>query len=1220
MAAEPQHLQDREQLLDDVVAAYLDAVENEGRQDAQRWLDRHPELADDLREFFADEDRFGSLMAPLREAVLSSKSLTVGHGSATPRDGTRLNGPLTPASLGEYEILEEIARGGMGVVFKARQRRLQRQVALKMILAGDLATPDAVQRFRFEAETVAGLDHPHIVPIYDIGEDQNRHYFAMKLIDGSSLTRHIQRLRDDPEAAARLLATVARAVDYAHRRGLLHRDLKPANILLDEHGRPHVTDFGLAKWVNRASPNPTETGIAVGTPSYMAPEQAAGPHKDLTVAADVYSLGAILYELLTGRPPFKEATPLLTLRAALDTEPPPPRALNPRVPADLEIIALKCLEKDPARRYASAAALADDLERYLNVEPILARPVRTPERFWRWCRRKPIVAALAAALLLSLLAGGGLATWQWQVAEAHAETAEANYHRADEQRTRVERLVMEKEEARKKEEVARQNEGAAHKKEETSYRQARAVINDMVRRLSEGGLRDVPGLEPLRKELLESALRYYEKFLKQRGDDPQLREELALTYFRVGAITNRIGPQEKALAAYQQSQQLFQQLLDAQPDNAKLQAQLADAYINGGQVKQSLNQARAALKDYDRACALLMPLRNHPERGAWAKKSLAIAHTNKGGIQRTLGDLDDSTTTFETTHQLLRELLAKDPKAVHLRADLAVCHINLGVLHAARGDSHKALECYELARSIQLELVKAQPKNLRLQYDLALNQRRVGDRLVTMGRYAEGIQALRAAEQHWRKCAKESPSVADYRSFLAACLRSLGHAERQQRRHAQALPLYLEARGLQEALVKKHSQVAEYHEELARTCFYLAKVHVAQNQRTKSLEPLRRSRDLRVGLLQVNPENLDVRDAHAGTLQELGWVLTELKRPVEGLSAFAEAVAHERIAVERSPHTAGHCTHLHTHYAELVTMLRRLNRVDESLCRAWEAVAFFEQLAEAHGNDLALRREVASSWRHLAEAQLAANDPENALRSMNHATALRQQLVQERPDDWRLRNGLAQNYHTLGTKFYGNPRPAQALRCYELARYHQEIVVAVQPDNLVMRADLSMFLNNLGITLAQAGQPVAGAEVIRRAIRLQERNLAAAPTVPRYRNALNVYYTALAAALRLDGRLAESLAATCKRREYVGDNPKDLVSMGIDVARLVPMVGTGKMELSQEEQAQRRAYADQAMALLREAVTQGYRDADVLRNHSALAPVRTRPDFHVLLHVVERGR
>src|SRR5262245_26728079 len=204
MAVEPSHLEHREQLLDDVVAAYLDAAESDGPQDPQTWLDRYPELADELREFFADENQFGSLMAPLREAALSSQAgHTAGIGSATPRDGTRLNGPAAPQTLGEYEILGEIARGGMGVVFKARQRRLQRQVALKMILAGDLATPAAVQRFRFEAETVAGLDHPHIVPIFDIGEDQHRHYFTMKLIEGASLTRHIPRLTGDPEAAAR---------------------------------------------------------------------------------------------------------------------------------------------------------------------------------------------------------------------------------------------------------------------------------------------------------------------------------------------------------------------------------------------------------------------------------------------------------------------------------------------------------------------------------------------------------------------------------------------------------------------------------------------------------------------------------------------------------------------------------------------------------------------------------------------------------------------------------------------------------------------------------------------------------------------------------------------------------------------------------------------------------------------------------------------------------
>jgi WD40 repeat protein len=325
-----------------------------------------------------------------------------------------------------YDLFEEIARGGMGVVYRAIQHGSQRQVAVKMILAEEIATLGMMERFRAEAEAIASLDHPHILPIYEIGESEGRPFYSMKFASGGTLRDH-QGQFGEFRAAAQLIATVAHAVHHAHERGILHRDLKPGNILLDgAEQTPYVTDFGIAKWIGRDR-GLTLFPTALGTPHYVAPEQAAGDSASLTTAADIYSLGAILYELLAGRPPFDAESPLETLRLSRDTAPVPLRDLVPAVPRDLEVICLKCLAKEPAARYRSAASLAEDLERWLAGRTILARPSTRVERGCSWAKRNPALATLSGALLLAVVAlavGSTIAAARLSVSNRRAVAAE----------------------------------------------------------------------------------------------------------------------------------------------------------------------------------------------------------------------------------------------------------------------------------------------------------------------------------------------------------------------------------------------------------------------------------------------------------------------------------------------------------------------------------------------------------------------------------------------------------------------------------------------------------------------------------------------------------------------------------------------------------------------------------------------------------------------------
>jgi len=314
--------------------------------------------------------------------------------------------------FGDYELLEEIARGGMGVVWKARQSSLNRIVALKMILAGKLASEAEVQRFRREAEAAANLQHPNIVAIHEVGEHEGQHYYSMDYVEGRDLGALVRESGPLPPArAAECVKTLAEAVHFAHQRGTLHRDLKPQNVLIDAAGVPRITDFGLAKFIERDE-SLTQTGAAMGSPSYMPPEQAAGHLDQVGPHSDVYSLGAVLYELLTGRPPFRAETPVATMRQVMDSEPAAPRKLNAALPPDLETICLKCLEKNPARRYHSARALAEELGRFLNHEPIQAIPVSAVRKAETWLRRHPWKLVAAASSISMVLMG--LLYWQFE--------------------------------------------------------------------------------------------------------------------------------------------------------------------------------------------------------------------------------------------------------------------------------------------------------------------------------------------------------------------------------------------------------------------------------------------------------------------------------------------------------------------------------------------------------------------------------------------------------------------------------------------------------------------------------------------------------------------------------------------------------------------------------------------------------------------------------------
>jgi serine/threonine-protein kinase len=1207
MAAEHADPQQRERRLDDVIVAYLEAVEAGARPDPDDWLRRHPDLADELAEFFRDQQQFDSLVAPLR----SPNPSTAPHeprsvADATPRPDGNGTVPLCvegrPA-FGDYELLGEIARGGMGVVYKARQVSLNRTVALKMILAGQFASADDVQRFRLEAEAAASLDHPNIVPIYEVGARDGQPYFSMKLIDGGKLTAHVHQYVRQPRSAARVLATVARAVEHAHQRGLLHRDLKPANILLDHEGQPHVTDFGLAKRVS-AGRDLTRSGCAVGTPSYMAPEQAAGPRAALTTAADVYSLGAVLYEMLTGRPPFRAETPLETLLEVVEREPDRPRALNPRVHRDLETICLKCLHKEPGKRYASAAALADELERYLRGEPIQARPSSALERAWRWCRRKPLVASLFTALALAVV--GGLAGMGYLLARAKENAAEARLQKAEADRNAGEARLQKAEADRNAGEAQRQRQRA-----EENLHKAQQAVKDLSFRFSER-LNEVPGLLKVRKELLEAGLQYSRDFLRQRGPDPSQDAQLADIELRVVQLASMVGTMEEARDAYLKAFAVFQELLRTDPDNPHLQDGLGHICTNLGSVLQATGQTQAAFEKLRLGRDLYERLYQRNPNDPHFARALSGVCTNLGTVHRAAGRVAESLACFQEAHALLEQLVRRHPKNGGYQGSLAVCLINVGIVQGVLGQKEEALKAYEQARLAQEKLLRADSRNQNLARDLALNYRRIGERAVNSGQPAEGKRLLLQGQSLLKQLLRDHPNNAHYQGELAASHRGLGHAYRDLGDEAQALACYEQARVLQEKLVQKQPAAVLPQSELALTWFCIALFEAKHRRPDQALQAYQKCRELRAKLVETDPENMDHRSSLAGVLNNIGLLLGRLGRPQEGIPCVRQAIELQQTAFTRAALVPKYREQLRRLFTALAELQRQAGEPAEAALTIQRGRDLIERLARDHPDVVEYRADLAAFHNAVGHVHRDSGQLTQSLTSYEQARAVLEKVVAtEATAEYRGR--LARTLFNLGNAYGLLGQRPEELRSYEHARDLQQALVSEMPADLEALNYLNDTLNNLGVALARANRFEEALAALRRAVEQQRTVEKRAPRPGQYRKAMSTRYGALAEVLRVTRRTEEAAAVLLERRQLWPGNAAELFLVGRDLARIAQRVGQGKAALSEGEKAERERHAAAAVETLRQAVAAGYRDLPNLRNLPDLAVLRERDDFRQLV-------
>jgi tetratricopeptide (TPR) repeat protein len=598
-----------------------------------------------------------------------------------------------PERIGDYELIERIARGGMGVVYRARQISLGREVAVKILLDSAFATPDELARFRAEAAAAASLQHPNIVAVHEIGEEEGRHYFSMDFVAGKDLAALTHDGPLPARQAAELVAKIADAIRHTHERGILHRDLKPSNVLVDALGEPRVTDFGLAKRMEGLASAPAEashqadatppltlTGQVIGTPGYMSPEQATAK-RDIGPATDIYSLGALLYQLVTGRAPFAGETPTAVLRQVEESEPVSPRLLNPSVPTDLETICLKCLAKEPERRYAGARELGEDLRRFLVGEPIFARPSSAGQRVWHWCRRRPAIASLAAAvtLLLILVAAGSVVSAQ---------------------RFRK----------------GREAEASLRVEAESRLRQGDRLINFML-----GDL--VKRLEPVgRLDVLESTITEVDKFYSAMQPESltlESRRHRANALFQFGEIRSIQGRLPEAITNYDAAINAYSRLVSACPTNLQWQYELTRSWNSLGIVfamQKNFTNAAEALGQALRGREHLM--KAQPTNAEWLNGYAGTAQ-NLGQVQRNLGNLDQAEDLLRRAEGAFRRSIEVEPDSLKAMDSLAIVKGSIGQLLVARGRLSEAATAYGEKVQIHRDLLRKDPQNTSWQASLA---------------------------------------------------------------------------------------------------------------------------------------------------------------------------------------------------------------------------------------------------------------------------------------------------------------------------------------------------------------------------------------------------------------------------------------------------------------------------------------------------------------------
>ncbi|GAB4138825.1 MAG: hypothetical protein Tsb009_07300 [Planctomycetaceae bacterium] len=893
--------------------------------------------------------------------------------------------------LGEYELIREIHRGGMGVVFLARQRSLGRIVAVKLILSGVLASEQDVERFRTEAQATAKLDHPGIVPIFEIGEHKGLHYYSMAYVEGPNLNQLVSDRPLDPKQACRIMQKVADATQYAHDRQVIHRDIKPANILMADDEEPRVTDFGLAKRLDE-NQSLSGTGQVLGTPGYMSPEQAAGLSRKVGPTSDVYSLGATLYALITGRAPFQAASVWETIQQVQEKIPVSPCELNPAIDKDLETICLHCLEKEPSRRYSSAKELSEDLGRYLRGEPIQARPISLRGRFWRWCKRNPVVASLTATTFsLTFLTAIISIVAYVKTSRAYIKVSEANDQSA-----------------------------RALEQSRANFRKARQTVDELLSVVADEEWKEIHGVQPLRRKLAEKAVSRYEELASEQPENSDIQAGLGKAYASSATIIGQTGEFKDALEQFQHAESILAEQVRKYPSMKFDRYELALCRYEIGVLFWMNSRNEEAhpwiLQAYEDIQKLL---RSDPENATY--HFLAAKITNSlGNTSRQLEDPMNALTWYKQSRrhwEFLRKKEGKNPK--YLNGLAAPVH-NIALVLKDQKEYQEALKFIKNSEELDRQALKYGGYSPRFRSDLSIAYINKASVLRQLGKLKEARQAYEQSIVEAREVHKRNPQVHRYRSTLAYNL-SKAASYRLKKDNAEderILASLKEAVQLYQDLTKRDSTNPRFAEELLEAYTSLHYFHLSLKQPSAAIAAL--NKGIAYGERVINSHHFQDDPQFCHALAELYSQQADL-----ATKTFPMIAKNDREALRWYDKTIALFQKRILTKPKHVVFQYHLNRFLQNLTSAYEAASRLKQELRAQDyliksfpwKEQAKRRDsiqlIAYSYRKRGEWFRKQNQLNEAIRFWKTGIAISEKEYEKYPWHFYLRSNLATSYKNL---------------------------------------------------------------------------------------------------------------------------------------------------------------------------------------------------------------